>query len=129
MVPQNNIDSTDNPREHHRRPRSLGGTESPANIAEVDEKLHAHWHTLFGNMNAYQICNTINKFHKPKGVTVTCAFINGREVEKTGGQETKKNSKRTRAWNKLFGSMSFEEIIAYINSRWIDPAYHLYIVE
>lgn len=128
MDPHNRID-TEPPRVHHRRPGSLDGTESPSNISEVDEKLHAHWHTLFGNMNAYQICNTINMHHKPKGITVTCKFINGREVQKTGGQESKKDSKRTRAWNKLFGNMSFEEIIAYINNVWIDPAYHFYIVE
>lgn len=115
-------------QEHHRRPRSLGGTEQSMNISYVPALLHICWHTLFGNLNAFQICNVINAHYKPSSVTVICRFINGKAVEKTGGHESKKNSKCAKAWKKLFKGMTFEEIIGFINNTWLDPAYHLYIV-
>ncbi len=114
-------------QEHHRRPRSLDGTDSPSNISFVQLTPHQHWHTLFGNMNAFQICDTINSFYKPDSVTVVCKFINGSEVKKKGAHESKKDSKRTKAWRALFKGMSFEETIKYINNVWLDPAYHLYV--
>lgn len=116
--------------EHHRRPRSLGGTETPGNIYNVDPKLHNAWHTLFGNMNAYQICNSINVSScKPKRKTLVCEFINGKPVKLCGEYESKKLTKRTRAWELLFKGLTFEETINYINNCWLDPAYHFYLID
>ena len=112
--------------EHHRRPRSLGGDSTVANTTYVPMYEHRCWHVLFGNMNAEQICNNINSSSwKPKGVTIVCKFINGKEVMLRGKHNSKKNSKRQDAWNKLFGKLgSFQEIISYINNVWLDPSYH-----
>ncbi|MES2930743.1 MAG: hypothetical protein V4665_03085 [Patescibacteria group bacterium] len=112
---------------HHRRPRSLGGTETPGNISNVTGKLHRHWHTLFGNMNAMQICDHINEMpQKPRRLEVICKFINGIEVKKTGESHSRKQMKITIAWNELFKDLTFKATINYINNTWLDPSYHLY---
>lgn len=119
---------------HHRRPSSLGGTNSPSNKSYVDNALHSSWHNIFGNMNAYQIANHINFLdipYKPQNIYVVCKFINGEEVAKTGSSNknfTKNEAKMMESWYKLFSKIkSFEEIVAYINNVWLDPSYHLYI--
>lgn len=115
---------------HHRRPRSLGGDDSPANVSYVPPRLHKHWHTLFGNMNAEQICNRINlSFWRPEGVTLVCKFINGTEVSLRGGHNSKKRTKCQFALNALFGGLRFYEAIGYINSVWLDASYHFYIIK
>lgn len=118
---------------HHRRPRSLGGTDLLSNLYFVSPSLHRAWHLIFGNMNAYQICNYINGYirYKPDNVYLVCDFINGHEVEIMGGSHHSKNSvKISNAWHILFGrKMKFDEIISYINNVWFDPSYHLYIVK
>ena len=35
--------------QHHRRPRSRGGDNSPRNISLVDHERHVAWHRLFSN--------------------------------------------------------------------------------
>jgi hypothetical protein len=80
-------------------------------------------------MNAEQIANQINSSPwKPEGVTVVCRFINGTEVSSRGAQNSKKKTKCTLAWNVLFGKLTFQEAINYINSVWLDSSYHLYVV-
>ncbi len=115
--------------EHHRRPESLGGTNVPSNISFVIPKLHQAWHVLFGNMNSEQICNLINMYWKEEGVTVVCKFINGTETKLRGFHNSKKSSKLIYAWRTLFKDLSFQETIDYINSVWLDPSYHLYIIK
>ena len=47
---------------HHRRPKSLHGSNDPQNISVVPRNLHESWHTLFGDKNPYEIadiCNTV----------------------------------------------------------------------
>jgi len=39
---------------HHRLPRSRGGSNSLANIALVEQRLHRCWHMLVGNMTAQE---------------------------------------------------------------------------
>lgn len=114
--------------EHHRRPRSLGGITIPGNISYVISSNHDNQHTLFGNMNASQIADQINKFpYKPDGFMVVCKFINGTEVKLTGENNSKSKSKIHYSWNSLFKDLEFIEIIKYINNVWLDPSYHLYI--
>ncbi len=80
--------------EHHRRCISLDGKKGKVNISYVKSSLHKDWHTLFGNMNAYQICKRINAMHyKPNNVFVICKFINGSEVLKNGENCSKKRQK------------------------------------
>lgn len=46
---------------HHRKPRSIGGTSEPRNIARLPVKKHAAWHILFRNLPAEQIAEEINR--------------------------------------------------------------------
>lgn len=118
---------------HHRRPRSLDGSNSLYNKSWVDEGLHNAWHVIFGNMNAYQIANYINSFdcpYKPDNVYVVCKFINGEEVTKCGSSNknlSRKGSKIMSSWHILFKNMNFEDTTSFINNVWLDPSYHLYI--
>jgi hypothetical protein len=112
--------------EHHRRPVSLGGSDSPSNKSYVPCKLHKHWHTLFGNMNARQICHEINNSFAPDGITVTCVFINGKEVVGSGEHNSKNKNKRLRAWMALSKGLDFKETLSYFNNVWLDPSYRLY---
>jgi hypothetical protein len=81
-------------------------------------------------MNAEQIANHINASPwKPEGLTVVCRFINGTEVSLRGAQNSKKKNKCELAWRILFGRMTFEQALDYINGVWLDPSYHLYIVK
>jgi hypothetical protein len=115
--------------EHHRRPRSLGGSTNTPNISYVNDKMHKAWHVLFGNMNAMQICKDLNKIKDfvPEGFTIVCKFINGTRVEKFGQNSSKNKNKRSYALYVLFkGLMNFEEKIQFINNTWLDPSYHFY---
>jgi hypothetical protein len=52
---------------HHRRPRSIGGTNKPTNISFVNRDEHAAWHRLFFNYEAEKIADLINgKWLDPK---------------------------------------------------------------
>ncbi|MFZ2150535.1 MAG: hypothetical protein WAZ12_01915 [Candidatus Absconditicoccaceae bacterium] len=116
--------------EHHRRPRSLDGTSAPGNISLIVKKRHMAWHVLVGNMNANQICDYFDHSSlKPKNLKVICSFINGSPVTKSGENNSKKESKVSRAWNILFEGLTFKEIIEYVNNTFLDPSYHLYLVE
>jgi hypothetical protein len=47
---------------HHRKPRSLGGTNDPLNISVVPREKHEAWHLLFSNGTPDQIADIINQF-------------------------------------------------------------------
>lgn len=117
--------------EHHRRPRSLGGKTHESNISYVKSKLHKHYHTLFGNKNALQICEWLNKDcqYKPDNVKIICKFINGSRVQKSGSNCSKKQRKINFAWRALMNGLTFAESIEYLNNVWIDPSYHFYLKE
>jgi hypothetical protein len=123
------MENDSSPRqEHHRRPRSIGGTSKPANISYLNEHPHRDWHTIVGNMNAYQICNLLNKLkYKPDDVILVCKFINGSEVKGHGLHNSKNKHKIDAAWKNLFGDLEFTDIIEYINYVLLDPSYHIYI--
>lgn len=114
--------------EHHRRPKSIGGTCKSFNISYLTSQEHRDWHTIVGNMNAYQICTLFNHIkYKPKNIEITCKFINGSRVYKPGKNHSKNHNKVDRAWKRLFKGMTFEEIVSHVNGRLLDPSYHLYI--
>ena len=116
-------------QEHHRRPRSIGGTSKAANISYLEEQHHRDWHTIVGNMNAFQISNLLNKLkYIPADVKLVCRFINGSEVRGRGLHNSKNKNKIDVAWKNLFRDWEFIDIIEYINNVLLDPAYHLYIV-
>lgn len=112
--------------EHHRRHRSHGGTEKDSNVSWVPILKHKAYHVIYGNLNAYQVADKINTT-APVGKKVVCKFINGIEVRGEGGHDSKNPRKLAKAEEEVFGGMTFEEKIASINNKWLDPSYHLYI--
>jgi hypothetical protein len=115
--------------EHHRRPRSLGGSLKSFNVSYVEHEAHSAWHVLFGNLNAFQICRKISySDFIPDGLRLECAFINRDEVSHKGGQASKNKFKIEEAWAILFGGMDFADVVSSINSTWLDSSYHFYIV-
>ena len=50
---------------HHRRPKSLNGTDSfpPNNISLIPDLQHRSWHNLFGSMSPYQIARLITELY------------------------------------------------------------------
>lgn len=110
--------------EHHRRPRSLGGSNDLSNIAYVKGTPHKKWHILFGNLNAVQICNALNASKwKPIRITVVCEFLGGEQVSVMGWEKSTNEENCDKAWKKLFRGQTFSETIAYMNNVWLDPAY------
>jgi hypothetical protein len=49
------------PSRHHRKCRSLGGSDHKRNISLVPPAQHRAWHTLFENMTPEMIAFTINE--------------------------------------------------------------------
>lgn len=47
---------------HHRKPRSLGGSNKARNISKVPSHLHKNWHALFKNWTPERIVQEINKY-------------------------------------------------------------------
>lgn len=48
---------------HHRRPKSLGGSNRPENISRIKHKHHLAWHTLFGDLCVEEIACLINSVY------------------------------------------------------------------
>ena len=46
---------------HHRLPKSRGGRDSGQNISVVPVNQHQAWHTMFANMQAWEIADKINR--------------------------------------------------------------------
>lgn len=113
---------------HHRRARSIGGSDLPENKSLVKASAHKNWHILFGTMNAFQICGFLNRsYQKPKNMTLVCRYVSGTEVLLFGSNGSSDTHKRRVAWDSLFKNMSFSEIIVCINQVWIDPVYQIEI--
>lgn len=84
---------------HHKVPRSRGGTNDPDNIKKVDEKTHIAWHVLFENLTPKEIIKILE-------VLEWAPFIRG-------------NSAKGRAKKIVFGERNLEECINYIKEEWV----------
>lgn len=118
---------------HHRRPRSIGGSSSEYNISYIKVEFHNCWHVLYGNMNAYQICEQLEidlrtYRNLEESLKLVCKFINGKEVMGSGSYKSKKPTKRQNAFSVLFKNKTIPNIIAWINNVFLDPSYHFYLV-
>jgi len=47
--------------EHHRVPRSKGGTDTPSNVILVRVTKHRAYHTLFENKGPHEVAQELNK--------------------------------------------------------------------
>lgn len=45
---------------HHRKPRSIGGTDAARNCIELCTSKHRAWHAMFYNYDAHRIAREIN---------------------------------------------------------------------
>ena len=116
---------------HHRRPESLGGSSEPGNISYVFPKKHSAWHALYANLNAEQTCVEFNKdlnLFRDINFTLKLEFINGSKVKKIGRYGTKWPILRKAAFDTLFNGLRNKEILKYVNSVWLDPSYHFYVM-
>lgn len=50
-----------NPSRHHKKPRSLGGSDNQKNISIVPQKQHEAWHILFSNLPGDEVIKQINE--------------------------------------------------------------------
>ena len=57
---------------HHRKPRSIGGTREARNVSRINSVLHDAWHRLFWNLGAYKICELINRDYLDKDYKFIC---------------------------------------------------------
>jgi len=48
------------PTKHHRKPKSLGGSDDTRNVSIVSQKRHEAWHTLFQNKTIHEIVRELN---------------------------------------------------------------------
>lgn len=48
---------------HHRKPRSIGGTDDTRNLSYITDRKHKAWHTLFQNKRADQIVWELNNVY------------------------------------------------------------------
>lgn len=46
---------------HHKKPKSIGGTNAVQNISHVPEAQHEAWHLLFSNMTVPTIVAILNE--------------------------------------------------------------------
>ena len=46
---------------HHRRPRSLGVSDTARNLSHVSAISHQNWHALFRNYTPHKIAEIINE--------------------------------------------------------------------
>lgn len=114
---------------HHRRPRSLDGSDDPSNIYRLPPNSHKNWHILAGNMNAMQICRVVNAFPwvVSLGVYLKCVLINGDVCRKKGKHNSTNEQRCQMAWDNLFKGLNFVQSVSFMNSALIDPSYHFYI--
>ncbi|MBI5046026.1 MAG: hypothetical protein HZC14_03465 [Candidatus Niyogibacteria bacterium] len=61
--------------QHHRRPKSLGGSGHAWNISEVEQEEHAAWHILFSNMIPEEIVAEINAMWLDRAFNFTATQI------------------------------------------------------
>jgi hypothetical protein len=137
---------------HHRDPKSLGGSDDDRNISIVIKSEHKAWHNLFDNLPVLDVFRLFNFYWemfgdeskllyetKQTGLSVLKNLILLHEQSGIFGEDDlivlkntlnsyKLEIKQKRAWIKLFGGLSLEEIIIKINKDWIDPDYGLIIV-
>lgn len=55
---------------HHRKPRSMGGTDDPSNIAMVTQRKHELWHAMWGNRSPVSIVAELNSIWLPPEITL-----------------------------------------------------------
>lgn len=114
--------------EHHRKPSSIGGTNQPGNLSAVLGSRHRDWHTLFGNLDAPLIFEKLKEDILKFGFSFSLDLdfcIVKISVEPKNGNFSKNQSKRKKAWERLFKDMYLAEIIREINDIWLDPDYIL----
>jgi len=106
---------------HHRRPRSLGGSDSPSNLSYVDKKKHNAFHIIFGNANPLQTAHILGILYKDWAFTaIPKPHITNIRFGQAG---------RSKNWNKLgiafddigWNKKTVPTIIKEVNETWIDP--------
>jgi len=110
---------------HHRKPRSLGGTNFQDNISHVPQDQHTAWHNLFGNMSATQIASQLGVlFDGYVFIAVPKTSITSIAIS-TNYNVARHRVMQDRAIIILWGSFNMKRIVENINNRWIDTDFKI----
>ncbi|MEK7628049.1 MAG: hypothetical protein AAB421_01360 [Patescibacteria group bacterium] len=130
---------------HHRLPRSRGGDNSPENLVEINQVLHAHWHEIFRNKTSREIAIQLTVwmawgyiFKGEKRLRFVCKETE--QEESTGGWfrlrpwsghgrggnlrniHSKMTGDQRDAWNTLFGARTTPDVVVQaINEMLVHP--------
>lgn len=105
---------------HHRKPRSIGGTDCTENISYVPVKQHRAWHHLVGNMSAPQIAIRLGTlFPNYYFLAVPNRYMTTIKLPLTYST-AKSKSLIDKSIKILWGSNGMRYIVNNINHRWID---------
>ncbi len=112
--------------EHHRKPESLDGNNSPRNISHVPLFKHRAWHTLYDNHDAPKVIQLFAQDYEVYGIEWVKSELL-KDLHEKWANSTLKKVRRTKAWYTLFEGKSLEEIVAEVNTVWLDPDYEISI--
>lgn len=112
---------------HHRRPRSIGGSNEGRNRSEVNQIRHSLWHDIFGSNHAQEIALVMNKYELfGQGVVIDLVPTSDEyDTYQKGGRGRLSKTWAAPTFQALFYGYTVEEIINEINSVWLDPDYRI----
>ena len=114
--------------DHHRRPRSIGGTSDKSNLYRNAPKTkHILWHVLFGTLNVYQIADEINRNKYFGSKMIYVEQIGNLDIVLKEGQYGCKNiEKLKQVFDFMFrDGRTHKQRLDTINHLWLDPDFIL----
>lgn len=114
--------------DHHRRPRSIGGTSNKENLYKGAPKTkHILWHVLFGTLNIHQIVDEINNNKYFGNRTIFIEQIGSLDVILKEGQYGCKNIEKLKfVFDFMFREgRTYKQKLDTINHLWLDPDFIL----
>lgn len=111
---------------HHRKLKSLGGGWSRRNISLVPLDKHRAWHALYRDMEPCDMIPVFKEDYEVFGKDVIKTELM-QKLHEGWANSTSAKIKRREAWYFLFENMTLEEVVAQINTIWLDPDYEILI--
>ena len=113
---------------HHRKCKSLGGTNAFENLVVIPMKEHRAWHLIFDNKPAPQIAGIINAHYiDPTMELCVVDIVSGEQVDVDYRAVTEPTTKHWSAWQTLFNHQGIGYVCTMINEIYLDPDYQFFI--
>ena len=110
---------------HHRKPRSIGGTDCTKNISIVPKQHHRAWHHLFSNLSATEIAVRMGKlFPDFFFISVPNVYMTRLRIPSCKSYARSKKL-QDKSIDILWSGLGMKRIVENINDRWIDPDFHI----